>query len=137
MKPSTVLIVLLALLVIFPYPARAGVLASSTFEVVNDKDGWTAHELNGGPNTVTYMNPGGNPGGFLNAIDHQDGHSWYWIAPAKFLGDVSAAYGGTTRPATGLPTPSRSWRPPGTSITSPGQPPTLTSFMRPSPRSPT
>jgi hypothetical protein len=49
----------------------------------------------GSNNALTYHATGGNPGGYLNALDIQDGLTWYWVAPGKFLGNVSAAYGGT------------------------------------------
>src|SRR4051812_50196857 len=83
----------LALLVAGAGPAQAGVIASSTFDA-ND-DGWIANELGGSNNTLTYHATGGNPGGYLNALDIEDGRTWSWVAPAKFLGNDSAAYGGT------------------------------------------
>lgn len=38
---------------------------------------------------------GGNPGGFLQAVDYAHGDTWYFVAPEKFLGDKSAYIGGT------------------------------------------
>ncbi len=93
MKHFTFLAVLFSLLAIFPRPVLAGVIARSTFDV--DRDGWIANELGGGNNSLTYNPSGGNPGGYLNAADILDGRTWSWVAPAKFLGNVSAAYRGT------------------------------------------
>jgi len=69
-------------------PQSEFALAESTFD--GDDDGWLA--LGAGPNGITYESSGGNPGGFIMLGD-DDGNS-YWIAPEKFLGDKSAAYGG-------------------------------------------
>lgn len=38
---------------------------------------------------------GGNPGGFFQATDISDGRYWYFLAPAKFLGDRGFVYGGS------------------------------------------
>lgn len=93
MKSLLSLVVLLAILGTCSSPVQAGFIATSTFD--SGADGWTAHELGGNANSLTWHATGGNPGGYVNAVDIQDAHSWYWIAPAKFLGDVSSAYGGT------------------------------------------
>jgi hypothetical protein len=42
-----------------------------------------------------YIATGGNPGGFLRAEDDVAGGTWYWAAPAPYLGDQSTAYQGT------------------------------------------
>jgi alkaline phosphatase D len=72
--------------------ARADVtiLASSTFD--NDAEGWTT--LNDARN-FAWTASGGNPGGSIGAADMGTGETWYYVAPAKFLGDQSAAFGGT------------------------------------------
>lgn len=74
----------------------AGVSASatvmSTFDT--DIDGWL---VAGDATSATpqYMAAGGNPGGFVEADDRAAGGIWYWQAPTKFLGDQSAAWGGS------------------------------------------
>jgi laminin B (domain IV) len=82
--------------------ADSHVIVSSTFDT--DADGWVAKDLAfpnpGVPpvplNTFTpvYQPTGGNPGGHLSLAD-PTANAWYWYAPAKFLGDRHAAYGGT------------------------------------------
>ena len=76
-------------------PAGAqGVVAQSTFDV--DDEGW----LVGGPipDPPGYFATGGNPGGFIRGFDASGSTGgrafWAFIAPAAYLGDVSAAYGG-------------------------------------------
>lgn len=87
----------LAVLVLIPaQSAKADVLAQSTFDdPVATFDGWVANEDGGSDNTVTYEPTGGLEGGYITADDINDGLTWYWLAPSKFLGDQSAAYGGT------------------------------------------
>lgn len=67
-----------------------GGIVSSTFDT--DIDGWSfiadVREFN-------QVATGGNPGGYLEAIDFATGGNWYYVAPVKFLGDKSAFYGGT------------------------------------------
>lgn len=41
----------------------------------------------------SYISTGGNPGGYIHGIDTAAGDTWYWQAPATFLGNVSSAYG--------------------------------------------
>ncbi|MCG3131647.1 MAG: hypothetical protein FLDDKLPJ_02451 [Phycisphaerae bacterium] len=68
------------------------VIASSDFET--GSDGWFAV---GDPQCPhpEYWGVGGNPGGRIRIIDVQEG-VWMWFAaPAKFIGDQSAAYGGS------------------------------------------
>jgi hypothetical protein len=64
-------------------------IAESTFNTSDE--GWVVTPDGIGP---TYQSTGGNPGGYISAIDEVLGETWYWEAPAKFLGDVSAVYGG-------------------------------------------
>ncbi|HEV3470447.1 MAG TPA: laminin B domain-containing protein [Pyrinomonadaceae bacterium] len=78
--------------------ARADAIAFSTFDA--NADGWNAVSLNGSgavtlTSAVTWNASGGNPGGHLSRTDPQSGSTFYFNAPAKFLGNVSAAYGGT------------------------------------------
>ncbi|HFC11370.1 MAG TPA: hypothetical protein ENJ56_00900, partial [Anaerolineae bacterium] len=43
----------------------------------------------------TFHPTGGNPHGYLSLKDTATGGTWYWDAPAPYLGDVSSAYGRT------------------------------------------
>ncbi|MEJ2563733.1 MAG: laminin B domain-containing protein, partial [Anaerolineales bacterium] len=65
-------------------------IVQSTFD--SDDEGWTIVGDGDGP---TYNANGGNPGGYITATDLALEEYWYWQAPAKFLGDQSAAYGRT------------------------------------------
>jgi laminin B (domain IV) len=47
--------------------------------------------------TPQYFKKGGNPTGFIRTTDAATGGIMYWKAPAKFLGNQGAAYGGTLR----------------------------------------
>jgi hypothetical protein len=73
-----------------PSRSLADVIAVSDFGV--DDEGW---RISGDSTsaTPTYVASGGNPGGYLRGFDQTVGNVWYWEAPAKFLGDVGAAYG--------------------------------------------
>ncbi|HJN17750.1 MAG TPA: HEAT repeat domain-containing protein, partial [Armatimonadota bacterium] len=72
-------------------PTSAGVsLAESTFDT--DDEGWTYF---GPAFNVTHHNTGGAPGSYLAADDQAIGNPWGWLAPQKFLGHMSSAYGGT------------------------------------------
>ena len=61
----------------------------STFD--SDDEGWVVEGDTVAP--ATYVATGGNPDGFISVTDSAAGGVMYWSAPAKFLGDVSAAYG--------------------------------------------
>jgi gliding motility-associated-like protein len=67
---------------------------TSTFDA--DDEGWTAIDNQSGP-TPTYFATGGNPGGFIQVRDGVGGTATYFVAPEKFLGNLSAYYGGTLR----------------------------------------
>jgi len=68
------------------------VMASSDFE--NGHDGWSAA---GDPRCVIpeWWSAGGAPGGRIRIIDAQEGVGLWFMAPPKFLGSQSTAYGGT------------------------------------------
>lgn len=78
--------------------------ASSTFDT-ND-DGWKfvdvpgvgnyADVQTGYPASVVYSATGGNPGGYISATDPSN-LTFFFAAPAKFLGDQSLVYGGTLK----------------------------------------
>lgn len=69
-------------------------LAVSTFDV--DAEGWavTGDAVSPIPN---HISSGGNPGGYISATDSELSDVWYWQAPAKFLGNISEAYGQALR----------------------------------------
>lgn len=56
-----------------------------------DADGWTG--FGDFAVNVTWQSAGGNPGGTIKLVDSVSGGVMYWIAPAKFLGDQSGAFG--------------------------------------------
>jgi len=61
----------------------------------DDDEQWAVADGSfGASGPVRVDNAGGNPGGFISA----DGSlNWYWIAPPKFRGDLSNAYGHVIR----------------------------------------
>jgi hypothetical protein len=64
----------------------------STFDT--DYEGWRViGDAQGGSGMPNYHSTGGNPGGYLSAVDDAVGGTWYWQAPGKFLGDKSGTYG--------------------------------------------
>jgi hypothetical protein len=48
---------------------------------------------NGAFTQPTLDREGGNPGGNICGVDHAFGDTWYFVAPAKFQGDASGAWG--------------------------------------------
>ena len=70
--------------------AYSPIIASSTFD--DGAEGWTT--LNDARN-FAWISTGGNPGGHVGAEDIGNGQTWYFVAPSSFLGDVSAAFGGS------------------------------------------
>lgn len=60
---------------------------SSTFDT--NTEGWTIF----GDAQVEYVASGGNLGGYISATDQSTGITWFFEAPTKFLGNISAAYG--------------------------------------------
>jgi hypothetical protein len=63
--------------------------AHSVFE--SGDEGWRlAGDTNTQPDVAT---TGGNPNGNLCGTDQVGGSIWYFVAPQKFLGDVSSIYG--------------------------------------------
>jgi hypothetical protein len=70
----------------------AAATVSSTFD--SDAEGWliSGDAVSGIP---TWVANGGNPGGHIEADDSVAGGVWYFDAPAKFLGGLPGAYGGT------------------------------------------
>ena len=72
----------LNLLIVRP---ATGLTIQSTFD--SGLEGWTAVLI-----TTTWQTTGGNPGGFLRGVDQP--FTSYLLAPAAFLGDLSAFNGG-------------------------------------------
>lgn len=67
--------------------------ATSTFDL--DAEGWTAAGDIEGP--LTWLDGGGNPGGHVQIDDLTIGGVTFFVAPAKFLGNQSAAAGSLLR----------------------------------------
>ena len=65
-------------------------LAGSNFE--GDAEGWKLSN-NGDLNAPTLEREGGNPAGNLCGRDEGNGDIWYFVAPQKFLGNMSGAMG--------------------------------------------
>jgi len=85
---KSILLILIITCSIYPQSYIA-----SNFEV--DDDGWAI--VNNGSSTIPdYFPFGGNPGGYISDKDAVFG-VWHFLAPSKFLGDVSEYYGDTLR----------------------------------------
>lgn len=65
---------------------------TSTFDS-NSEDWLIAGDAQAGSAQPTYSSTGGNPGGYISARDNAAGGVWYFVAPSRFLSDVSGAYG--------------------------------------------
>jgi hypothetical protein len=87
---SCLALISLAVFGLLPSRSSAGSIATSDFSV-ND-EGW---RISGDATSAvpSYVPTGGNPGGFIQVFDQVLGDVWFWEAPAKFLGNVSGAYG--------------------------------------------
>lgn len=70
--------------------SSATALAYSTFS--DDADGWQAKN---GAVDFQWLGSGGNFDGYVQAKDQSGDSLWFFSAPAKFLGNKAAAYGGT------------------------------------------
>ena len=92
MKKFFWFITLCLLTAIFPN-ARAAVLVQSTFDAGDE--GWRVGELLSlsGSSLPTFGAAGGNPGGFIRTGDLFSFNAYH--APSPFLGNQSAAYGGS------------------------------------------
>ena len=70
--------------------ASAAITEKSDFDA--STDGWT---VQGDIATAaTHVPTGGNPSGYVSAIDSAVGGVMYWVAPSKFLGNQANKYGG-------------------------------------------
>lgn len=61
-------------------------------EFTTSAAGWQIRR-DGGDLVATHFPTGGFPGGMISGVDDAD-HTWYFLAPAKYLGDASKLYGG-------------------------------------------
>lgn len=86
MKPALCRLSAVAVLAAAIAPAHA---VTSTFDL--DAEGWTAQGDVAG--AINWTPTGGNPGGHVNIDDNTTGGTTYFVAPATFLGDKSAALG--------------------------------------------
>jgi hypothetical protein len=71
-------------------PDFIGPEISSTFDA--NTEGWS---FIADVREFDWIASGGNPGGYLEAVDFTTGEVWYFVAPTKFLGDKTAYSGGT------------------------------------------
>ena len=71
-------------------PVTALTIVQNTFD--SGAEGWRVTP-EGEP--LAWHPNGGNGGGYVQGTDNQTGQAWYFIAPAAYRGDQSAAYGGT------------------------------------------
>jgi len=71
--------------------AASAQLVISTFDTGDE--GWQVVSTLGYIGPVSWSSAGGNPGGFIYASDPDTG-AWGFAAPAKFLDDKSAIFGG-------------------------------------------
>ena len=67
-------------------------IAVSTFDAGDE--GWLVVSTLGHSGSPHWSPTGGNPGGYIYDTDMDDGW-WGFLAPSKFLGDVSDAFGST------------------------------------------
>lgn len=70
-------------------PEYVGIRVDSTFDT--GIDGWS---FVADVKEFDWIPTGGNPGGYIEAVDYAYGDVWYFVAPEKFLGDKSAYAGG-------------------------------------------
>jgi hypothetical protein len=76
--------------------ASASSIVENFDNPVAGANGWTAVDAQTNDYDVGYSATQGNPGGYLiGSEDDPRGGTGYWIAPSKFLGNLSAYLGGT------------------------------------------
>ncbi len=71
----------------------ASIIVESTFDA--DLDGWTKAPGSDAGSSLTWVDSGGNPGGYLRVNEAAQGGIDRIAAPAKFLGNMAAFVGGT------------------------------------------
>jgi hypothetical protein len=69
-------------------------IAVSTFNDYGDDEGWLVVSTEGYVGSPHWSDEGGATGGYIYDTDMDDG-GWGYLAPSKFLGDVSDAFGST------------------------------------------
>jgi alkaline phosphatase D len=74
-------------------PVETIVKASDDF--TQSAEGWTISSTKP-ERPATFSPTGGHRGGMISAVDDAD-ETWFFAAPAKYLGDVSNLYGGMLR----------------------------------------
>ncbi|GHM99829.1 hypothetical protein WSM22_13190 [Cytophagales bacterium WSM2-2] len=71
----------------------SGVNAQVTSDFATSADGWVYLDGGTGSNaSPTYSTSGGNPTGNISFTQASGALGFYWIAPAKFLGNLSSSY---------------------------------------------
>jgi len=83
--------VLVAILLIINV-SSAVPIAVSTFD--SGDEGWLVVSTEGYSGSPDWSPTGGNPGGYISETD-MDGGGWGFLAPSKFQGDASDAFGST------------------------------------------
>jgi hypothetical protein len=78
---------------LIPASRSLGALAASTFDT--DADGWTVTDDPG--TTLSFTPTDGNPPGAAVMNEVPAGRTDYFVAPSKFLGDLTSNFGGTLR----------------------------------------
>lgn len=74
--------------------SETAVIAASYFDT--GREGWRVDgDVQAGSGIPAWLPGAGHPGGNLRATDDVEGGTWYWVAPDKFTGDLSAAYSTT------------------------------------------
>lgn len=73
------------------YGQEEQILVMSTFDTGDE--GWTTEYDAIGAPKPRWIASGGDPGGYVRAMDSAQTVKWYWNAPPKFLGNKSTAYG--------------------------------------------
>lgn len=71
-------------------PEYIGVKVDSSFDT--GLDGWS---FVADVKAFDWVDTGGNPGGYVQAVDYATGAVWYFVAPDEYLGDKSAYSGGS------------------------------------------
>jgi hypothetical protein len=93
----TMLVLSTQVLLFSAAPAAAALVISSTFDT--DADGWDIQAIDGDTGVfklvyeLNHSSTGGNPGGYVHRFDPEP-NTWFFRAPAKYLGNISQFYNG-------------------------------------------
>jgi len=86
------ILVVIVLLILLLLKQCGGGTVTSYFDI--DDESWlVGGDVQSGNNNPDYIKDEGKSGGYISAKDDAVGGVWYWLAPPKFLGDISSAYG--------------------------------------------